>query len=101
MALAREGNQFLDTLEPEVIKFNVDGASRGKWGPVGVRGVPRNSNGKVPLMFSKHVRIGKVLAILEAPRQFFVSFQGLLVVESSSSNAFGRTLMGNFRLWKF
>lgn len=91
----------MDTLAPEVIKFNVDGASRGKWGPVGVGGVLRNSNGKVPFMFSKHVRIGKDLAILEAPRLFFESFQGLLVVESSSSNAIGRTLMGSVRLWKF
>ena len=47
----------MDTLAPEAIKFNVDGASRGKWGPVGVGGVPRHSNGKVPLTFSKHVRI--------------------------------------------
>lgn len=56
-----------------VLKFNVDGASRGKPGPMGIKCVLHNSKGEVLLMFSKHVGICdsnlvEVLAILEALR---------------------------------
>lgn len=58
-----------------VLKFNVDGASRGKPRPTGIRCVLHNSKGEVLLMFSKHVEVCdsnvvEVLAILEALRLF-------------------------------
>ena len=37
------------------LKFNVDGATRGKPGPTGIGGVLRNCNGDVLFMFSKYV----------------------------------------------
>ena len=40
-----------------VLKFNVDGATRGKPGLVGIGGVLRNHKGEVMYMFSKHVGI--------------------------------------------
>ena len=54
-----------------LLKFNVDGAARGKPGPAGVGGVLRDHKGDVLLMFSKNVGIKEsneteVLAILEA-----------------------------------
>ena len=53
------------------VKFNVNGASRGKPGQAGIGGVLRNSKGEVLLMFSKYMSVCnsnkvKVLAILEA-----------------------------------
>ena len=64
------------------IKFNVDGAAKGKPGPAGIGGVLRNDKGEVLFMFSKNVGIkesneAEVLAILEALRVFFY-FQGKL-----------------------
>lgn len=38
-----------------VLKFNVDGVAREKTGPVGIKGVLRNSKGGLFFMFSKHV----------------------------------------------
>ncbi|XXG74166.1 hypothetical protein AAC387_Pa07g2955 [Persea americana] len=58
-----------------LLKFNVDGAAKGKPEPAGIGGVLRNSGGLVLVMFSKHVgtmesnRV-EVLAILEAVRIF-------------------------------
>ena len=56
-----------------VVKFNVDGASRGKPGPAGIGGVLRYCKGEVLMMFSKYVSVGDsneadVLAILEGLR---------------------------------
>ncbi|KAK3189252.1 hypothetical protein Dsin_028813 [Dipteronia sinensis] len=39
------------------LKFNVDGSSRGKPGPAGIRGVLRNSEGKILCLFSTYVGI--------------------------------------------
>ena len=62
-----------------VLKFNVDGAAKGKPGPAGIGGVLCDSGGVVLVMFSKHVGImksneAKVLAILEAVRIFAYSY---------------------------
>lgn len=56
---------------PGVLKFNVDGAMRGKPGPTRYSVVLCNSGGEVMFLFSKQVRIrdynkAGVLAILEA-----------------------------------
>ena len=40
-----------------VLKFNVDGATRGKPGPMGIGGVLRNNSGVVLFMFSKRVGV--------------------------------------------
>ena len=40
-----------------VLKFNVDGATRGKPGPTGIGGVLHNNKGGVLFMFSKHVGV--------------------------------------------
>lgn len=37
------------------LKFNVDGAAKGKSGPAGIGGVLCNGDGVFMLMFSKHV----------------------------------------------
>ena len=75
-----------------MLKFNVDGATRGNPGFVGIRGVLQNSKGEVLFMFSKHVGVcnsneAEVLAILKTLRCFSRRFQGNLMVESGSSNA--------------
>eukprot|EP00268_Persea_americana_P068028 TRINITY_DN9427_c0_g2_i3.p1 TRINITY_DN9427_c0_g2~~TRINITY_DN9427_c0_g2_i3.p1 ORF type:complete len:109 (+),score=10.84 TRINITY_DN9427_c0_g2_i3:826-1152(+) len=59
---------------------------------LGIGGVLRNSRGEVLFMFSKFVGVcdsneALVLAILEALRYFSRFFNGVLVVESDSSNA--------------
>ncbi|KAK3218850.1 hypothetical protein Dsin_012820 [Dipteronia sinensis] len=53
------------------LKFNVDGSSRGNPGPAGIRGVLRNSDGKILCLFSYHVGIeysktSEIMAILKA-----------------------------------
>lgn len=40
---------------PSLLKFNVDEAANGKPGPMGVKGVLRNTNGIVIALFSKHM----------------------------------------------
>lgn len=40
-----------------VLKFNVDGAARGKQGPAGIGGVFRNSNKDVLMVFSKSIGV--------------------------------------------
>ena len=75
-----------------MLKFNVDGAAREQSGPTGIGGVLQNSRGEFLLMFSKFVgdcdsNKAEVLAILEALRYFLRFFNGVLVVESDSSNA--------------
>ena len=74
-----------------VLKFNVDGASRGKPGLAGIGGVFRNSRGEILLIFSKHVSVcdsneAEVLAILEDLRLFSRGYGGPLVMESDSFN---------------
>ena len=74
------------------LKFNVDGAAKGKLGPADIGGVLRNGKGEVLFMFSKNVGIkesneAKVLAILEALRIFSFTLKENLIVESDSSNA--------------
>ena len=39
------------------LKFNVDGAARGKLGSAGIQGILRSSNCEVLFMFSKNVRL--------------------------------------------
>ena len=89
-----------------ILKFNVDGATRGKLGPAGIGGVLRNDKGEVLLMFSKSVGIrdsneAESLAILEALRIFSTSFHGPLLVESDSTNAVGWLLKPDSRPWNF
>lgn len=43
---------------PGSLKFNVDGAARGKPGPAGIGGVLRNYKGEVLFMFSNHLKGG-------------------------------------------
>eukprot|EP00268_Persea_americana_P068026 TRINITY_DN9427_c0_g1_i1.p1 TRINITY_DN9427_c0_g1~~TRINITY_DN9427_c0_g1_i1.p1 ORF type:complete len:120 (+),score=19.95 TRINITY_DN9427_c0_g1_i1:825-1184(+) len=74
-----------------VLKFNVDGAARGKPRPAGIGGVLRNSKGEVLFTFSKPIGIrdskeAEVLAILKALCYFSRFFHGNLIVESDSSN---------------
>lgn len=71
-----------------MLKFNVDGATKGILGPPGVGVVLRNRNGIVLALFSKHVGCmesneAEVVAILEA-LQIFISSHSKLVVESDS-----------------
>lgn len=77
-----------------VLKFNMDGATRGKLVLAGIGGVLRYNKGDVLLLFSKKVELkesneAKVMAILEAFRLFISSFQAGLIIESDSSNSIG------------
>lgn len=68
-----------------VLKFNVDGATRGKPGPTAIGGILRNNNGEVLFRFSKNVGVcdsneAEVLAILEALRCVSRTFNGSLCV---------------------
>lgn len=74
------------------LKFNVDGATKGKLGLAHIVGVLRNHKGEVLYMFSKHVEIKDsnevdVLAILEALRIYRSSYHQSLTVESDSSHS--------------
>ena len=40
-----------------MLKFNVDGATRGKPGPMSIGGILRNNNGEVLFRFSKNVGV--------------------------------------------
>ena len=89
-----------------ILKFNVNGAARGKLGLAGIGGVLLNDKGEVLLMFPKSVGIRdsnevEVLAILEAFQIFLASFHGPLVVESDSTNVVGWLLKPDSRPWKF
>ena len=58
-----------------ILKFNVDGSSRGKPVQAEIRGVLRNSEGEVLLMFSKNIGVcdsneAEVLAILKGLKLF-------------------------------
>lgn len=62
-----------------VLKFNADGATRDKPGPVSIGGVLHNDKGKFFVMFSKGVGVKdsnktEVLAILKTLRIFFLVF---------------------------
>ena len=62
-------------LPTRVLKFNVDGASRGKPRPMGIRCVLHNRKGEVLHMFLTHVgvydsNVVEVLAILGVLRLF-------------------------------
>lgn len=88
-----------------VLKFNVDGAAKGKPGLTGIVGVLRNYWGEVLYIFSKHVGIkdrneAGVLAISWKLFAFFhIFFHHFLIVESDSANAISwvKSLKG---LWK-
>ena len=65
------------------LKFNIDGAAKGKPAPAGIGKVIMNDKGEVLFMFSKNAGIkesneAEVLSILEALKIFFFYFQGLL-----------------------
>ena len=75
-----------------VLKFIVDGASRGKPGPASIGGVLLNFKGEVLISFSKPIGIkdsneAEVFAILKTLRIYSRSFGDNLIVESNSSNA--------------
>ena len=77
---------------PNVLKFNVDGAARGKPGPANIGGILRNYKGDVLFMFSNYIGIKDsnevaVLAILEALRICVLNNFHSIVVESDSLNA--------------
>lgn len=62
-----------DAPSPGMLKFNVDGAVRGKLGPAGIGGVLQDDRGVVICMSSKSIgirdsNVAEVLAILEALR---------------------------------
>ena len=88
-----------------VLKFNVDGASRGKPGPTGIGGVLRNNKGEVLLMFSKHgvcdSNEAEVLAVLEGIRLFSRRYGGPVVVESDSSNVVAWVSKPKANPWKW
>lgn len=74
-----------------MLKFNIDGAPRGKLGLTGIGGVFRDSNRQVLIMFSKHIGVensneAEVLAYLEAFKDSLSLSHALLTVESDSSN---------------
>ena len=77
------------------MKFNVDGASRGKPGHAGIGGLLRDDKGKVWMEFSKSIGISEsneaeICAIREAILMFcasrWVATHGL-IIESDSKNA--------------
>ena len=88
-----------------VLKFNMDGALRGKLGPTGIRGVLHNSKGDIIIMFFEHVRVcgsneAEVLPILESPQLSLKKINELLIVESNSSNVItGRCSLGGFNFF--
>ena len=90
-----------------VLKFNVDGAAKGKPGPAGIGGVLHDSGGLVLVMFSKHVGTmesneAEVLAILEVVRIFASSsFNSRLEVESDSLNAISWVSSSAVIPWRF
>ncbi|XWS48374.1 hypothetical protein CRYUN_Cryun13aG0071000 [Craigia yunnanensis] len=53
------------------LKFNIDGSSRGKLGPVGIGGVLRDNTAAIKLVFSKAIgvansNVAELLAVREA-----------------------------------
>lgn len=58
--LQRRYKKLVDWSPPQSgeMKFNVDGASRGKPGPAGIGGVPRDDQGTTSLVFFELVRKG-------------------------------------------
>eukprot|EP00268_Persea_americana_P015340 TRINITY_DN17040_c1_g3_i1.p1 TRINITY_DN17040_c1_g3~~TRINITY_DN17040_c1_g3_i1.p1 ORF type:complete len:124 (+),score=24.39 TRINITY_DN17040_c1_g3_i1:31-372(+) len=89
-----------------MLKFNVDGAARGKLGPAGIVGVLCDDKGVILCMFSKSVGVrdsneSKVWAILEALRIFSRSFQGRLIVEIDFSNAISWVMRSAVMPWRF
>lgn len=89
-----------------VLQFNVDGAARGKPGPVGIGGVLRNHEGIIFLSFSSSIEVkdsneAEVLAILEALRLFRVSFRQPLIVDSDFLDAFFWVKNSATGPWKF
>eukprot|EP00268_Persea_americana_P021089 TRINITY_DN21101_c0_g1_i1.p1 TRINITY_DN21101_c0_g1~~TRINITY_DN21101_c0_g1_i1.p1 ORF type:complete len:199 (+),score=31.91 TRINITY_DN21101_c0_g1_i1:157-753(+) len=89
-----------------MLKFNVDGAARGKPGPAGIGGVLCDDKGVILCLFSKSVGVrdsneAEVLAILEALRILSSSFQGCLIVESDSSNGISWVARSMVKPWKF
>lgn len=75
-----------------ILKFNLDGASRGKPRPTGMGGVLHNSKGEILFMFSMSVGVkesneAEVMATLEALWYFSLSYRIKLMVEGDSANA--------------
>ena len=89
-----------------VLKFNVNGAARGKPDLAGIGGGLHKSEGIVLALFSKHVGCMEsnevdVLAILEAIRIFSsASFQSSFVVQSDSLNAISWVSSSTTFPWK-
>ncbi|XXG59908.1 hypothetical protein AAC387_Pa04g1911 [Persea americana] len=88
-----------------VLKFNVDGVSKGKSKQASIGGVLRNFKGGVIIMFSKHIGIcdsneAEVLATLEALQLFPRDCFEALIVESDSSNAVTRVSNRKTFPWK-
>ena len=84
----------------------MDGAAKGKPGPVGVGSVLRNYKGDVLYMFSKNVgnkdsNKADVIAILEALKVFVQLFRVSSVVESDSANAIHWVSNLDGSPWKF
>lgn len=88
------------------LKFNVDGAAKGKSFPAGVGGTLRNSDGVVLVLFSKHVGCVEsnemeVVVISEDFRIFASSSsQESLILESDSLNSTSWVLTTKFP-WRF
>lgn len=89
-----------------MLKFDVDGAAKGKPGPTGIGGVLRNSDGCVLALFSKNVSCmesneAQKVAILKALRIFTSSYQSKMVVESDFLNAIARVSSRATHPWRF
>ena len=90
------------------LKFNVDGAARGKPGPAGCGGVLRDANGKVMALFSCplepcDVNVAELMGIRWAFDIFLSSdrFGGKeLVIESDSAVALAWCSKKDARPWK-
>lgn len=85
--------KLLGAFQRRVLKFYVNGVTKGKLGLAIIGGVLRNHKGDVLYMFSKHVGIkdsnaAEVLAILEALCIYLSYYLFLLWrLESDSANA--------------
>ncbi|OMO61107.1 hypothetical protein CCACVL1_23740 [Corchorus capsularis] len=90
----RSGSVVWEAPKPSFLKFNVDGAAKGKPGPAGIGGVLRDENGKIWMDFSKSMGImdsneAELCAIREAILLFSTSKWAnshALIIESDSRN---------------
>ena len=90
------------------MKFNVDGSSKRKPGPIGIGGVLKDSSAVVKIVFSKPIgmansNVAELLAVREA-MCIFVSSKWInshrLIIESDSSNVVRWILNPNSIPWK-